>query len=71
MNKKFLSSGVYEVLEELSRSAGHSYEYGRLVALTSLCFDEELVVNKGKLLNELRKQARERDPLRRQGPYEW
>jgi hypothetical protein len=71
MSRNFLLSGIYELLDELSQNAPHSYEYGRHIALTDLCFDEDLVIDRNRLLSELERQPKTKGPSRIKNPYEW
>ncbi|AHL30169.1 uncharacterized protein Eint_110805 [Encephalitozoon intestinalis ATCC 50506] len=60
MNKKFMSSGVFQFLDEVYEQDGPLVRYGVLVGKGELIFDETLITNRTTLYNVLKKTEKGR-----------
>lgn len=58
MEEKFLSSGVFQFLDEVSSSRRPLFDYGFLVGRKELEFDEGLMNSKADLYNLLKSVGR-------------
>lgn len=56
MDRRFLSSGVCQFLDEIA-DADALHEYGAMIAQDEMSFDERLVENAAELRNELRRRG--------------
>ncbi|CCI73997.1 ECU11_0935 [Encephalitozoon cuniculi GB-M1] len=66
MDRKFMSSGVFQFLDEVYEQRGPLFDYGTLVGSGELAFDEALVSDGASLRSVLKKAGktkRSRDGL--------
>lgn len=67
MDEKFLSSGIFQFLDEISGYRGPLFDYGFLIGKDELAFDEELMENKIDLHNALKRTDKKLSYTRNSG----
>lgn len=71
MDERFMSSGIFQFLDEVNNRRGPLFDYGFMIGMDELSFDEDLMSDETELHNVLRKTGRKVGYVRNTSSTDW